>query len=66
LSSKGALIETDKRPPSPSSHLELAIGVETFYGLTAKVVWVKKATIDKWYFGVEFDNIQEFPALNIR
>ena len=66
LSSKGALIETDKRPPSPSSHLELAIGVETFYGLTAKVVWVKKATIDKWYFGVEFDNIQEFHALNIR
>jgi len=30
------------------------------------VVWVEKATINKWYFGVEFDNIQEFPALNIR
>ena len=66
ISLKGALIETNKKPPPVSSHLELSIGVEEFYGLTAKVVWVKRASIDKWYFGVKFDNIQKFPALNIR
>ncbi|RKY41613.1 MAG: hypothetical protein DRP81_08265 [Candidatus Omnitrophota bacterium] len=67
LSLKGALIETVKDPPPVSSHLELSIGVETFYGLTAKVIWAKKATTtDKWYFGVEFDNIQESLALDIQ
>ena len=65
LSVKGALIETDKKPPS-SMYLDLAIGVERFYVLTAKVVWVQKVTINKWHFGIEFDNIQEFPALNIK
>jgi len=64
LSIKGALIETDKRPPS-SMHLELAIGVERFYALTARVIWVQKVTINKWHFGIEFDTIQEFPTLNI-
>ena len=64
LSVKGALIETDKNPPS-SSHLELAIGVEKFYALTARVVWIQKADINKWHLGVEFDTIQEFPTLNI-
>ena len=64
LSIKGALIETDKRPPS-SSRLELAIGVEKFYALTARVVWIQKADINKWHLGVEFDTIQEFPTLNI-
>ena len=65
LSVKGALIETEKKPPS-SMYLDLAIGVERFYVLTAKVVWVQKVTINKWHFGIEFDNIQEFPALNIK
>ncbi len=46
-------------------HLELAIGVERFYALTARVIWVQKVTINKWHFGIEFDTIQEFPTLNI-
>jgi len=65
LSVKGALIEADKKPPS-SSRLELAIGVEKFYPLTARVIWVQKVDINKWHFGIEFDTIQEFPTLNIR